>query len=103
MKAAALVVFAVIVSAGSAMAGDGPGRGPGGNGGPGQGGSGHGGQGWGWSSGLNVFVDVPMTGAAAGQQDDPQHDRCRDVRHSCFGQWGVDEPGYGRCMRSGGC
>lgn len=92
MKVIALVILAATTMASSAMAGDGNGRG-----------HGNGGRGWGWNSGLNVFVDVPMTGAAAGAQEDPRRNYCREARHSCFGQWGVDEPGYGRCMRRSGC
>jgi len=96
MKVIVLVGFAAAAMAGSAIAGDGPGRdrGPGGRG-----------WGWGpgWGPGLNVFVDVPMTGAAAGVQQSPTQDRCREARHSCFGLWGVEEPGYGRCMQSNGC
>lgn len=91
MKVIALAIFAA-TAASSAIAGEGFGRG-----------HGNGGRGWGWNSGLNVFVDVPMTGAAAAGQEDPRRDYCREVRHSCFGQWGVDEPGYGRCMRRNGC
>ena len=96
MKMIALVLFVSTAMAGSAMAGDAYGRGHG-NGG------GNGGRGWGWNSGLNVFVDVPVTGAAAGVSDDPRYEHCREARHSCFGQWGVDEPGYGRCMQRWGC
>lgn len=93
MKVLGYVVIAAVAMTGSAIAGEGPGRG-----------HGPGGPGWGWNPGLNVFVDVPMTGAAAAAaQDNPQQDRCREARHSCFGQWGVEEPGYGRCMQSRGC
>ena len=95
MKKMTLVVFAAMAVAGTAMAGD--------RYGPGQGNGGQGGRGWGWGPGLNVFVDVPTTGAQAGPPQDPQYDHCREARHSCFGQWGVDEPGYGRCMQSAGC
>lgn len=93
MKVLGYVVIAAVAMTGSVIAGEGPGRG-----------HGPGGPGWGWNPGLNVFVDVPMTGAAAaGAQDNPQQDLCREARHSCFGQWGVEEPGYGRCMQSRGC
>lgn len=97
MKRMALVVFASVAMAGTAMAGEGYGPGHG------NGNGGNGGRGWGWGPGLNVFVDVPMTGAAAGAPENPQYDYCRQARHSCFGQWGVDEPGYGNCMRRSGC
>jgi hypothetical protein len=96
-KRLAIAAFACTLLAGSAMAG--PGRN--GHGGPGNGG-GHA-PGWGWAPGLNVFVDVPMTGAAAGQTEDPRDDRCREARHSCFGLWGVEQPGYGQCMARSGC
>ena len=94
MKRMALVVFAAMAVAGTAMAGEGYGNGHGNGGGQG---------GRGWGPGLNVFVDVPTTGAQAGAPQEPQYDHCREARHSCFDQWGVDEPGYGRCMRSAGC
>ena len=92
MRVMMLIVFATAAMTGLANAGDGPGRD-----------RGPGGRGWGWGSGLNVFVDVPMTGAQAGVQQDPQRDQCREARHGCFGQWGVEEPGYSRCMQSNGC
>ena len=92
MKGIAVVIFASMAMAGSAMAGDAYGRG-----------HGNGGRSWGWNPGLNVYVDVPMTGAGAGVPEDSRYDYCRQARHSCFGQWGVDEPGYGRCMRRSGC
>lgn len=66
---------------------------------------GHGG-GWGQNSG--VFVDVPWSAISNGDNSgipprSAYEIHCRDVRHSCFGQWGVREPGYGRCMASRGC
>ncbi|MFT3731081.1 MAG: hypothetical protein QM780_06590 [Hyphomicrobium sp.] len=55
-----------------------------------------------------VFVDVPWSAIYNGDNSGipPRSTyelHCRDVKHSCFGQWGVDEPGYGRCMASRGC
>jgi len=96
MKVLAIVVIAAIAAAAApAVAGESFGHG--------RPGPGNGGPGWGWGPGLNVFVDVPMTGAASGAAPGPRQDLCREVRHSCFGLWGVEEPGYGQCMRRSGC
>jgi hypothetical protein len=57
----------------------------------------------GWGSGLNIYADIPMTEAAAGYRQAPVYSHCREVRHFCFGRWGVDEPGYGNCIWNHGC
>lgn len=62
----------------------------------------------GWGGGTGVIVDVPWSAISNGNNSGipPRSDyevHCRDVRHSCFGQFGVDEPGYGRCMAARGC
>jgi hypothetical protein len=72
----------------------------------GHGGGDHGGPGWGQNPG--VFVDVPWSAINNGDNSgipprSPYETHCRDVRHSCFDQWGVQEPGYGQCMASRGC
>jgi hypothetical protein len=70
---------------------------------------GHGhGNGGGWGQNSGVLVDVPWSAIDNGNNSGipPRSDyeiHCRDVRHSCFGQWGVQEPGYGQCMASHGC
>jgi hypothetical protein len=94
MKAHAAIAVACSMFAGLATAGE--------MGKPGQGGNG----GWGQNSG--VFVDVPWSAINNGDNSgipprSTYEIHCRDVRHSCFDQWGVDEPGYGRCMASRGC
>jgi hypothetical protein len=96
VKTLAIVAVACTVIAGNATAQQMQGHG---GGGWGQGGGGHGG--WGQSTG--VFVDIPWQSLMAGANTHPGYDRCREVRHSCFDRWGVDEPGYGRCMDSCGC
>lgn len=60
-------------------------------------------RGHGWGSGVNVDVDIPMTEADAGYRNAPRYSHCREVRHICFGRWGVDEPGYGNCIWDHGC
>ena len=96
MKTLAIVAVACTVMAGNATAQQMQGHG---GGGWGQGGGGHGG----WGQGTGVFVDIPWQSLMAGANTHPGYDRCREVRHSCFDRWGVDEPGYGRCMDSRGC
>jgi hypothetical protein len=60
-----------------------------------------------WDRNAGVLVDVPMPQINYGNQNpqaaDPNYQRCRDSRHICFDQWGVSEPGYGRCMTARGC
>jgi hypothetical protein len=93
MKELALIAVAFSIVATSAMAGQQPGH----NGRPDH---------WhgnGWGSGLNVYADVPMTEAAAGYRQAPVYSHCREVRHFCFGRWGVDEPGYGNCILGHRC
>lgn len=60
--------------------------------------NGHGHQGPGWGSGLNVYVDVPMTTPTADARGEFENRRCREVRHICFGRFGVNEPQYGDCV-----
>ncbi len=69
--------------------------------------NGHGGHD-GWGSNGGIVVDMPpsmFNGAnnSGMPPPDPNEMRCRDARHICFDQWGVDEPGYGRCMTERGC
>ncbi len=97
MKALGVGLFVCALFAGAAIAEDM--RGPGGQGGGDRGG-------WGRNSG--VFVDVPWSAINNGNNSGipPRSDyeiHCRDVRHSCFDQFGVSEPGYGQCMASRGC
>lgn len=71
-------------------------------------GRGHGGRGGGWGANTGVLVDVPWSAINNGDNSgfpptSPYETHCRDVRHSCFDQWGVREPGYGQCMASRGC
>lgn len=101
MKWLVTIAVACTMFAGAAAAGQMDGRGLGG-----RGGQGGGGQGWGQNSG--VFVDVPWSAIDNGNNSGipPRSDyevHCSDVRHSCFDQWGVSEPGYGQCMASRGC
>jgi hypothetical protein len=70
-------------------------------------GRGRGGRG-GWGSNSGVLVDVPWSAIDNGNNSgiQPRSDyeiHCRDARHICFDQWGVNEPGYGRCMTKRGC
>jgi hypothetical protein len=71
-------------------------------------GGGHGHDG-GWRQNSGVLVDVPWSainnnGDNSGIPPRSAYEmHCRDVRHSCFDQWGVQEPGYGRCMANRGC
>ncbi|MET0407303.1 MAG: hypothetical protein ABW006_02935 [Hyphomicrobium sp.] len=72
--------------------------------GPGGGGWHGGGGDWGRNSG--VLIDVPwnaIDNPNSSQPPDPNKQRCRDARHICFDQFGVDEPGYGTCMTNRGC
>jgi hypothetical protein len=67
-----------------------------------------GGHGGGRGQNSGVFVDVPWSAISGGNNSgipprSAYETHCRDVRHSCFGQWGVQEPGYGQCMASRGC
>lgn len=94
MKALATMAFACTMVAGPAVADQMNGHGRGGRGG------------WGQDSG--VVVDVPWSAINSGDNSGipPQSGyelHCRDARHICFDQWGVDEPGYGRCMARRGC
>ncbi len=59
---------------------------------------GHGTPGRDWNSGLNVYLDMPITSASPGASEDPDDRRCREVRHICFGRFGVNEPQYGNCV-----
>ncbi|HML28015.1 MAG TPA: hypothetical protein PKE16_04100 [Hyphomicrobium sp.] len=97
MKVLAAVVLACVMSAGGASAEPLDARG-----------GGQGGHGPGWGTNPGVFVDVPWSAINNGNNSGipPRSDyeiHCRDVRHSCFDQWGVQEPGYGKCMANGGC
>jgi hypothetical protein len=70
--------------------------------------NGHGDHGSGWGQNSGVLVDVPWSAIANGNNSgiparSDYENHCRDVRHSCFGQWGVQEPGYGQCMANRGC
>lgn len=99
MKWLGIVAVACTMFAGAAAAGEMDGRRPGGPGGGGQNP---------WSQNSGVFVDVPWSAIVNGNNSGipPRSDyeiHCRDVRHSCFGQFGVSEPGYGQCMASRGC
>jgi hypothetical protein len=70
---------------------------------------GHGGEGRNpWAQNSGVFVDVPWSAISNGNNSGipPQSNyqiHCSDVRHSCFDQFGVSEPGYGQCMANRGC
>jgi len=104
MKALGMVLLACVLTSGAAFA-EGMRGGPGGGGGQ-HGGWGPGGGGWGPNGG--VFLDVPANGMIPNNYSSmPQKSdyeiRCSDARHSCFGQFGVNEPGYGNCMVSRGC
>ena len=95
MKTLAIVAVACSLIAGNAIAEEM-------SGGPGHGGGGGGGHnGLGPNSG--VFVDLPWQTFMNEANRHQGYDRCREVRHSCFDRYGVDEPGYGRCMDSRGC
>ncbi|RUO99279.1 hypothetical protein [Hyphomicrobium sp.] len=61
-----------------------------------------------WAQNSGVFLDVPWSQIMNGNNSGipPKSDyqvHCSDVRHSCFGQFGVSEPGYGQCMAARGC
>jgi hypothetical protein len=103
MKALIVGILICSVGAGAALAqemrgqGGGPGGGPGGNGGRNP-----------WAQNSGVFLDVPWSQIMNGNNSGipPKSDyqvHCSDVRHSCFGQFGVSEPGYGQCMAARGC
>lgn len=96
-----VAVACTMFAAGTASAVEMGGRGPGG-------GEGHGGGGQNWGQNSGVFVDVPWSAIDNGNNSGipPRSDyeiHCRDVRHSCFDQFGVSEPGYGQCMANRGC
>ncbi len=62
----------------------------------------------GWDSDPGVVVDVPWSAINSSDNSgipprSAYEMHCRDARHICFDQWGVDEPGYGRCMTRRGC
>ena len=87
MKRLAIVAVACASIAGNAMAGQSHGQ--------------HGGQGGrdgGWDSNAGVLVDVPWSAIMNANNPGPTYSHCREARHICFDRWGVDEPGYGRCM-----
>jgi len=92
VKTLAIVAAACTMIAGNAIAEEM-------SGGQGHGGGGHGG----WDQNQGVFVDLPWQTFMNEANRHQGYDRCREVRHSCFDQWGVSEPGYGRCMDSRGC
>jgi hypothetical protein len=95
MKMFAAIAFACMIVSGLARA-DAPGS------------NSHGDHGGGRGQNSGVYVDVPWSAINTGNNTGipPRSDyeiHCRDVRHSCFGQFGVQEPGYGQCMASRGC
>ncbi|MFA5958069.1 hypothetical protein [Hyphomicrobium sp.] len=96
MKALAATAVACMMIASAAAAADG------------MDGRNRGGRDGGWGPNNGVVVDVPWS--AINNPDNsgipPRSNyeiHCRDVRHSCFDQWGVSEPGYGQCMAARGC
>jgi hypothetical protein len=94
MRALAIGILAASFFAGAAAADDMRGdHGPGRNG---------------WAQNSGVLVDVPWSAIDNGNNSgipprSNYENHCRDVRHSCFDQFGVSEPGYGQCMASRGC
>ena len=65
---------------------------------------GHGGGGGGFGPDAGVIVGVPWDAIGGNPPPpDPNANRCREARHSCFDQWGTDGRRYGQCMQSFGC